>query len=235
MPSTGATPSNAGSAIGADSSYTELGPPLKMMPEGFHSRTHSSVRVGGWISQYTRASRTRRAISCVYCAPKSRIRILSGFIQLSEFYDFHFARIQIDERSCARPVQPATCLTRIQDQRVSPALHLDRMRAAMEHEVVLVQRTLMHLTDVVNDEDLLARHFEAVRRLVQLGPHSLRSHRGQAFGTTIVSTKDAKHRDVGVIHGRQRKGRTVIPGVHQQACAAGDHTGDELRNRGNPV
>src|SRR6185437_1504854 len=182
MPSTGATPSNAGSAIGADSSYTELGPPLKMMPEGFHSRTHSSVRVGGWISQYTRASRTRRAISCVYCAPKSRIRILSGFIQLSKFDDFHFARVEIDERSGARAVQPAASLARVQDQRIAPALHLDLMRAAMEYEVVLVQRPLMHLADVVDDEYLLAGHLEAVRRLVQLGAHSLRRHRGETLG-----------------------------------------------------
>src|SRR4029077_7619911 len=29
----------------------------------------------GWISQYTPSSRTRRAMSCVYCAPKSRIRM----------------------------------------------------------------------------------------------------------------------------------------------------------------
>src|SRR6266542_420593 len=30
----------------------------------------------GWISQYTCSSRTRRAMSCVYWAPKSRISIL---------------------------------------------------------------------------------------------------------------------------------------------------------------
>ena len=34
--------SSAGSAVGAPSSYTEFGPPLRMMPVGFHSRIHST-------------------------------------------------------------------------------------------------------------------------------------------------------------------------------------------------
>jgi len=61
--------STAGSSVGAPASYTELGPPLRMMPVGFQSRIHWVLRVGGWISEYTRASRTRRAMSCVYCEP----------------------------------------------------------------------------------------------------------------------------------------------------------------------
>src|SRR5262249_53683218 len=40
-----------------------------------------AISAGSWshaqISQYTPISRMRRAISCVYCAPKSRMRILS--------------------------------------------------------------------------------------------------------------------------------------------------------------
>ncbi len=69
MPSTGAMSSSARSALGPSLSYTDDGPPLRMMPVGFHSRIHSIVRVGGWISEYTRASRTRRAMSCVNCEP----------------------------------------------------------------------------------------------------------------------------------------------------------------------
>src|SRR6266480_7880161 len=65
----------AGSASGTLSPYTEFGPPLKMMPVGFQSRIHSTVRLGGWISEYTRASRTRRAINWVNCEPKSMMRI----------------------------------------------------------------------------------------------------------------------------------------------------------------
>ena len=65
----------AGSKVGAPSSDTEFGPPERMIAVGFHARIHSSYRVGGWISENTRASRTRRAINCVNCEPQSRIRI----------------------------------------------------------------------------------------------------------------------------------------------------------------
>src|SRR5438445_9524359 len=41
-----------------------------------NSRTKASLTSWGWISQYTCSSRTRRAMSCVYWAPKSRISIL---------------------------------------------------------------------------------------------------------------------------------------------------------------
>ena len=65
------TSSSPGGKPGAPSSYTELGPPLRMIPVGFQSRTHSTscARAGGWISEYTRASRTRRAMSWVNCEP----------------------------------------------------------------------------------------------------------------------------------------------------------------------
>ena len=52
MPNTGAMSSNAGSALGTSSPYTEFGPPLRMMPVGFQSLIQSTVRVGGWISEY---------------------------------------------------------------------------------------------------------------------------------------------------------------------------------------
>src|SRR5678815_3448107 len=48
-----------------------------MIPFGAKSRMNSSLTSFGWISQKTCASRTRRAMSCVTCEPKSRIRILS--------------------------------------------------------------------------------------------------------------------------------------------------------------
>ena len=51
--------------------------PDRMMPFGANSRMNASLTSFGWISQYTCASRTRRAISCVTWEPKSRIRILS--------------------------------------------------------------------------------------------------------------------------------------------------------------
>ena len=52
--------------------------PERMMPLRLRTRARtSSLTSYGWISQKTCASRTRRAISCVTCEPKSRMRILS--------------------------------------------------------------------------------------------------------------------------------------------------------------
>src|SRR5260221_1428430 len=78
MPSTGTPSSNT--ACGArpvDSSYADMWLPERITPLAPNSRTKSSETSQGWISQYTFASRTRRAINCVTCDPKSRIRILS--------------------------------------------------------------------------------------------------------------------------------------------------------------
>src|SRR5690242_14322147 len=76
MPSTG-TPnsSTAGSAGGASASYTEHGPPDRMIPSGFCARTCSMGAVQGSTTENTFCSRMRRAISCVYCEPKSRMTI----------------------------------------------------------------------------------------------------------------------------------------------------------------
>src|SRR6185437_181264 len=78
MPRIGTPASNtACGACGAPGSVVDSGPPERMMPFA----PKRAICAGSWsharISQYTPSSRTRRAISCVYCAPKSRIRILS--------------------------------------------------------------------------------------------------------------------------------------------------------------
>src|SRR6478752_4186904 len=64
----------ASSSCGAPSSYTEDGPPESTMPDGRFAAISDAVTVCGTISEYTFASRTRRAISCAYCAPKSTTR-----------------------------------------------------------------------------------------------------------------------------------------------------------------
>jgi hypothetical protein len=73
MPSTGRPMSNnAGSQVGAPASDTLLGPPDKMIPAGARARIWSAGVSDDQISEYTDSSRRRRAISCVYCEPKSR-------------------------------------------------------------------------------------------------------------------------------------------------------------------
>src|SRR4051812_5675689 len=79
MPNTGTPRSNtAGSSCGAPSSYTLEGPPESTMACGSLALISSMDAVCGMTSEYTRASRTRRAISCAYCAPKSTTRTGRG-------------------------------------------------------------------------------------------------------------------------------------------------------------
>src|SRR5438477_956198 len=75
MPRTGTPTSNTpGSIPGAPSSFTDAGPPESTRPTGRLARISCGVASKGTISEYTWHSRTRRAMSCAYCAPKSRTR-----------------------------------------------------------------------------------------------------------------------------------------------------------------
>src|SRR5260370_13163055 len=71
-----ASKSTAGAA-GAPSSYTEAGPPERMIALGRLASISATGMVDGTISLKTRHSRTRRAINCAYCAPKSTTRTVS--------------------------------------------------------------------------------------------------------------------------------------------------------------
>src|SRR5919205_3229391 len=74
MPSTGTPRSKtARGARPVDSSYADIWLPDRITPVAPNSRTKPSLTSQGWISQYTFASRTRRAMSWVYWAPKSRM------------------------------------------------------------------------------------------------------------------------------------------------------------------
>src|SRR6478736_9341108 len=88
MPSTG-TPSSytAGSIVGAPSTWTLFGPPLKMIPLGSRAATSAAVIEWETISEWTFASRTRRAISWAYWAPKSTTRTVSCSIRPSAVGD----------------------------------------------------------------------------------------------------------------------------------------------------
>src|SRR5579859_2407678 len=84
MPRMGKPESNTScGALGAPGSVVDSGPPERMMPLA----PNAAISAGSWshaqISQYTPISRTRRAISCVYCAPKSRMRILSLWMSVT--------------------------------------------------------------------------------------------------------------------------------------------------------
>src|ERR1700754_1084748 len=72
MPNTGTPRSNTpGFSCGAPSAYTLAGPPHRTMACGSLALISSTLAVCGMTSENTLASRTRRAINCAYCAPKS--------------------------------------------------------------------------------------------------------------------------------------------------------------------
>src|SRR4029434_862318 len=56
-------------------SYTLAGPPERISPFGFNAATSAAGISKRIISEYTWHSRIRRAMTCVYCEPKSRMRI----------------------------------------------------------------------------------------------------------------------------------------------------------------
>src|SRR4029077_7851638 len=59
------------SILGAPSAYTDAGPPERISATGLRRAISSTVDRCEMSSEYTRASRTRRAISCEYCPPRS--------------------------------------------------------------------------------------------------------------------------------------------------------------------
>src|SRR5215831_18657097 len=77
----------AGSHWGAPGAYTLAGPPEKIKPRGFISATRAAGRSWRTSWQKTFCSRTRRAISWPYWAPKSRIstRSLAGSGVMASF------------------------------------------------------------------------------------------------------------------------------------------------------
>src|SRR5436190_12901655 len=99
-----------------------------MIPVGFQLRTHVASR-GGWISEYTRASRTRRAMSCVNCEPKSRIRMRdvtpSVFpLRSVQRQELHLLGVEIEQCGARRAIQPSATLAGAHDQRITLRLHV---------------------------------------------------------------------------------------------------------------
>src|SRR5918995_15901 len=72
MPSVGMPSSKMpASTRGACSAYTDAGPPERITAYGFRAQICCGVTLCETSSEYTLASRTRRAISCAYWPPKS--------------------------------------------------------------------------------------------------------------------------------------------------------------------
>src|SRR5690625_6295811 len=101
MPSTGTPASNsAGSTAGASVAYTEAGPPERMIAAGSLASMSATGMVCGTIREYTCASRTRRAISCAYCAPKSTTRTGRGCAEALTHQGYAAAAGELRRHAC---------------------------------------------------------------------------------------------------------------------------------------
>src|SRR5215469_5525152 len=90
MPKTGTPAPNIPSGTaGAPAWYTDDGPPDKMIAFGRLASISLTGIVDGTISEYTWHSRTRRAISCAYCAPKSTTNTVSNAPDPGTFTAFY--------------------------------------------------------------------------------------------------------------------------------------------------
>src|SRR5215469_15336158 len=90
MPKTGTpAPNSPSGTAGAPAAYTDDGPPDKMIAFGRLASISLTGIVEGTISEYTWHSRTRRAISCAYCAPKSTTNTVSNAPELGTFTAFY--------------------------------------------------------------------------------------------------------------------------------------------------
>src|SRR4030088_451583 len=145
MPSVGIPSSKMpGSTCGASSAYTDAGPPLKMIAYGLRARTASGEIVWPTSSEYTRHSRTRRAISCEYCPPKSITSTgRSSTVGKGTTFDGSAAIVRGLFRN-RHVVRMRFAQPRRRDSHEARALHLvDRRRSAVAHRLPQAADELM--------------------------------------------------------------------------------------------
>src|SRR5678809_530708 len=103
--------------------------------------------------------------------------------------DLH--RVEVDDRRRRRSVEPAAPLPRVDDERLALTHLLVTVRAPMHDELVRLDRPVVHVADVVHDEDPLAAELEAVRGLEQLELERLLGLRPQALRIPVVLAEHA--------------------------------------------
>src|SRR2546423_577979 len=196
MPSVGMPSSKTpGSTCEASSSYTDAGPPLRMSAYGLRARTAAGEIVCPTSSEYTRHSRTRRAISCEYWPPRSRTRTgrssragssttgaASAPIVRRLLRDRHVVRMRLAETGCRDPDE------------ARPLHLLDRGRPAVPHRLAQPTDELVH--------DVLER---ALVRNTSLDPF-----RDQLLDILDVALEVAVLREATRLHRSQRSHAAVL-------------------------
>src|SRR2546423_10707417 len=98
----------------------------------------------------------------------------------------HLLFIEIEDRGLGRAVNPAAGFARIDDQRITARLHLLLMCESVHDDAVSLDAARLHVTDIVNDQDPLASHLEAVRTLEQLRAESSGGTGAQSLLIAVV-------------------------------------------------
>src|SRR4051794_39764224 len=105
----------------------------------------------------------------------------------------------------------------------------------MNDDRVRLDGALLHLADVVDEEEPLAADLEAVRRVEQLRAKGALRAREQALLVAIVVTVDPSERQLRLLEGPEHERRAVIARVKHHADATGHHEAEQLGDSGNAI
>src|SRR5918999_4050905 len=104
---------------------------------------------------------------------------------------------EIQDHGGGWPMEPSARLARIDDHRVAAHAGLLLVCAAVNDDRMRRERALVYIPDVMDHENARVGDLDAVRRFVQLEPHSLRGFCLQSLPVSIVAAEHADYRDVG--------------------------------------
>src|SRR6266851_2423635 len=218
MPSTG-TParSASGSTCGAPGSLTLAGPPLRMSPAGSSCFSSDHGVVPGTSSQYTLASRTRRAISWLNCDPKSRTRTVC----------WRTAGVVSFRGRAAAAVRLSSALPHAHVLRLLERLALGRDRRSDDHLHVLELGDVVRAADAERRpkgaREILAAVVDAGRAEQDLFQRGLRAHVDSCAAREVGIVR--RHAPV-VALGRRLLGAGERRPDHDGVCARRERLAD---------
>src|SRR5437867_2742889 len=141
-------------------------------------------------------------MSCVNCDPISMMRIrdvMSEFpLWSAQREKLNLLGVEIEDRCSRRAVQPAARFAWVHNDGIILRLECLLVGKAMHDNTVRFHRALLHVGDVVNEENLVSRDVETVRRLEDLEPEPGARAREQSLRVPVVFSEDAGERHVKI-------------------------------------
>src|SRR5581483_6004459 len=239
MPSVGMPSSKTpGSTFGAPSAYTDAGPPDRISARGLRARISSGVARCETSSEYTRASRTRRAISCEYCPPKSTTNTPLSFAGVGKAATCSFLAGSVEPtpaRAKGSRASGAAVIRRILRDRDVVRVRLAQPGARDAHELRFLQsldrRRAAVAHRLAKAADELVQHTRE-RPLVRHAP--LDALRHELLDILDVALEIAVLREAARFHGSERPHAAVllealalgVDDVARRLVRAGEHAAD---------